>query len=68
VTLAFKLDTQLRKAFTEYMRRKGATKSQAARALLRHALGVPERDGAAAEVVMRKVGDAKRAIATAARR
>ena len=63
MTLAFKLDTQLRKAFAEYVRRSRKSKSQAARALLRVALGIRDVDGADAEIVMAEVGRAKARIA-----
>jgi hypothetical protein len=68
VTLAVKLDTQLRKAFAEYVRRSGKSKSQAARALLRSALGIKPADGADAEIVMAAVGKAKAQIGLEHRR
>ncbi len=68
-TLALKLDTQLAKAFGDYLRHSPHGKrSRAGRELLRKALGITPKEGADAERVMDEVGAAKKKIAASARR
>lgn len=67
--LSLKLDSQLARAFREYVERSGKTRSKSARDLLRAALGVAAADAAAGEEAMDAIRDfhAKRQ-ATASRR
>ena len=64
---AAKLDSQLARAFKEYVRRTGLTRSKAIRKLLRSALGVSDADGKAQEQVMDAIASANRAIGERAR-
>lgn len=68
MTVSFKLDSQLARAFKEYERRSKLTRSQAGRRLLRVALGIEDADGEAQEEIMEKIANHNRRIGTAAAR